>query len=226
MGHPQSFSDGRRHAKDAKLRQPGEQYEKLPLSFYQRSDVVQIAKELLGKILVTNWKGLITSGRIVECEAYAGVIDKASHAHGERRTARTKVMYSEGGFAYVYLCYGIHHLFNVVTNSKNIPHAILIRALEPLEGIEEMLLRTNKKKFDNTLTRGPGNVSKALGILTKHTGVSLLEKKMFIANDGWEYQKNEIGVSPRIGVDYAGEDALLPYRFFVKGDPFVSGRPR
>jgi DNA-3-methyladenine glycosylase len=200
--------------------------EKLPLSFYQRKDVLRIAKDLLGKILVTNWRGIITSGRIVELEAYAGVIDKASHASGGRRTARTEVMYSEGGYAYVYLCYGIHHLFNVVTNSKDIPHAILIRALEPVEGIEEMLLRTGKKKLDHTLTRGPGNVSKALGILTKHTGMSLLGDKIFITDDSGQFSKNQIGVSPRIGVDYAGKDALLPYRFYIKGNPFVSGKPR
>ena len=200
--------------------------EKLPSSFYQRKDVVKIARELLGKILVTNWKDIITSGRIVECEAYAGVIDKASHASGGRRTARTEIMFGDGGYAYVYLCYGIHHLFNVVTNSKDIPHAILIRALEPIEGIEEMLVRTGKKKLDNSLTRGPGNVSKALGILTKHSGHSLLEKKIFIADDGKKYSKNEIGISPRIGVDYAGADAGLPYRFYVKGNSFVSGKPR
>src|SRR6266513_2290537 len=123
---------------------------KLGLEFYQRQNVLQIAKELLGKILVTNWEGIVTSGRIVECEAYAGVIDKASHASGGRRTARNEIMYSEGGYTYVYLCYGIHHLFNVVTNSKEIPHAILIRAVDPIEGIEEMLLRTRKKKLDNT----------------------------------------------------------------------------
>ncbi len=117
---------------------------KLQLEFYQRENVIQIAKELLGKILVTNWKGIITSGRIVECEAYAGVIDKASHASGGRRTARNEIMYGEGGYAYVYLCYGIHHLFNVVTNSKGEPHAILVRALDPVEGIEEMLLRARK----------------------------------------------------------------------------------
>jgi DNA-3-methyladenine glycosylase len=117
-------------------------------------------------------------------------------------------------------------LFNVVTNSEDVPHAVLIRALDPIEGIEEMLLRTAKKKLDHTLTRGPGNVSKALGIFTKHTGVSLLENKIFIANDGGKFSKKEIEASPRIGVDYAGNDALLPYRFYVKGNPFVSGRPR
>jgi len=199
---------------------------KLELDFYQRKDVLKIAKELLGKILVTNWSGIITSGRIVECEAYAGVIDKASHASGGRRTNRNEIMYGEGGFAYVYLCYGIHHLFNVVTNSKDTPHAILIRALDPIEGIGEMLLRTNKKKFDHTLTKGPGNVSKALGILTKHSGLSLLDDRIFIGDDGAVYSKKEIAVSPRIGVDYAGEHALLPYRFYVRGNPYVSGKPR
>jgi len=199
---------------------------KLPRDFYQREDVLKIAKELLGKILVTNWKGVTTSGRIVECEAYAGIIDKASHASGGRRTARNEIMYSEGGYAYVYLCYGIHHLFNVVTNATDVPHAILIRALDPIKGIEEMLLRSDKKKLDNTLTRGPGNVSKALGILTKHSGTSLVSKKIFILDDGTKYSKKEIATSPRIGVDYAGKDATLPYRFFIRGNPFVSGKPR
>src|SRR5215467_4016579 len=126
---------------------------KLEFGFYQRKDVVKIAMELLGKILVTNHKGIITSGRVVESEAYAGAIDKASHASGGRRTARNEIMYGEGGYAYVYLCYGIHHLFNVVTNSQDVPHAILIRALDPIEGIEEMLLRTNNKTFRAFLTR-------------------------------------------------------------------------
>src|SRR6266705_4368285 len=121
---------------------------KLDIEFYGRKNVLQIAKELLGKILVTNWKGIITSGRIVECEAYAGVIDKASHASGGRRTVRNEIMYGEGGYAYVYLCYGIHHLFNVVTNSTDIPHAILIRAIDPIQGINTMLARTGKKRAD------------------------------------------------------------------------------
>jgi DNA-3-methyladenine glycosylase len=199
--------------------------EKLPLEFYQRSNVLLIAKELLGKILVTKWNKTITSARIVETEAYAGVMDRASHAYGARRTKRNDIMYSQGGFAYVYLCYGIHHLFNVVTNDHGIPHAILVRGAEPLQGIEEMLNRTGKEKPDHTLTRGPGNLSKALGIDTSHSGLSLLDKKIFIADDGFRYKKKEIVASPRIGVDYAGEDALLHYRFFIKGNPFVSGKP-
>jgi DNA-3-methyladenine glycosylase len=199
--------------------------QKLALSFYQRENVLQIAKELLGKILVTKWNGLVTSGRFVEVEAYAGAIDKASHAHGGKRTARNEVMYAEGGVAYVYLCYGIHHLFNVVTHNKDIPHAILIRALEPIKGIDRMLERTGKKKLDNTLTRGPGNLSKAMGLYTSHSGHSLISKELFIADDGFVYLKKEIAASPHIGVDYAGTDALLPYRYYIKGNPFVSGKP-
>jgi DNA-3-methyladenine glycosylase len=200
---------------------------KLKAEFYQRNNVVAIAKELLGKILVTKWSGIETSGRIVEVEAYNGVVDKASHAAGGRRTNRNEVMYGEGGVSYVYLCYGIHHLFNVVTNRPETPHAVLIRALDPIRGIDVMLERTGKKKLDNTLTKGPGNVSKALGISFKlHTGLSLLSKELFIAEDDFKLSKKEIISSPRIGVDYAGEDAKLPYRFFIKGNPFVSGKTK
>lgn len=199
---------------------------KLPLKFYRRENVLKIARELLGKILVTNWDGIVTSGRIVEVEAYNGSNDKASHSFGGRRTNRNEVMYGEGGFSYVYLCYGIHHLFNVVTHRKETPHAILIRALEPIKGIDTMLKRTNKLKLDNTLTRGPGNVSKAMGLFTHHNGYSMVSNHLFIAEDGTEYKKNEIASSPRIGVDYAGDDALLPYRFYIKGNPFVSGKPK
>jgi DNA-3-methyladenine glycosylase len=198
---------------------------KLQSAFYQRENVVQLARELLGKILVTNWKGIVTSGRIVECEAYAGIIDKASHASGGRRTTRNEIMYGEGGYAYVYLCYGIHHLFNVVTNSKEIPHAILIRALDPLEGIEEMLLRTNKKKFDHTVTRGPEMFQRP-SEFQQNIQAHHYSAKIFLADDGARISKSIIASSPRIGVDYAGKDALLPYRFYIKGNPFVSGKPR
>lgn len=186
--------------------------------------MLTIARELLGKILVTKWKGRITAGRIVECEAYNGKVDKASHASGGRRTKRNEIMYRNGGAAYVYLCYGIHHLFNVVTNEKEIPHAILIRALEPLRGIDVMLKRTGKKRFDHTLTKGPGNVSKAMGISVKHSGVSLSGNEIFIAEDKFQLKKTIIAASPRIGVDYAGSDAKLPYRFYIKGNRFVSGK--
>lgn len=199
---------------------------KLGKEFYQGDDVVRIAKELLGKILVTRWNGIETSGRIVETEAYEGVNDKASHAFGGRRTKRNEIMYEDGGVVYVYLCYGIHHLFNVVTNVKDIPHAVLIRALEPIKGINKMLVRTGKKTIDTTLTKGPGNLAKALGILTDHSGFSLHSKSLHIISDDFEYSRSEIGSSPRIGVDYAGKDALLPYRFYVKGNLYVSGKPK
>jgi DNA-3-methyladenine glycosylase len=206
---------------------------KLPDSFYKRDNVLQIAKELLGKLLVTKCppagrvgNGIITSGRIVEVEAYNGIIDKASHASGGRRTNRNEIMYADGGVAYVYLCYGIHHLFNVVTNTKETPHAILIRALEPEKGIDEMLRRVGKTKLDNRLTRGPGNLSKALGISTLHSSFSLRSRELYIADDGFVFNRKEIAASPRIGIDYAGKDALLPYRYYVKGNPFVSGKPK
>jgi DNA-3-methyladenine glycosylase len=197
--------------------------QKIPLSFYQRSDVVKIATELLGKLLITNFDHQQTIGRIVETEAYNGIIDKASHAYNGRRTARTEVMYAGAGTAYVYLCYGIHHLFNVVTNKAGIPHAVLIRALEPVAGTDTMLLRTGKPKQDATLTRGPGNAAKAMGIQTSHTGISLLADEICIAQDDYKLPKQQIISSPRIGVDYAGEDALLPYRFYIKGNQYVSG---
>lgn len=197
---------------------------KLNDSFYNHNDVLFIARELIGKILVTRFNKMLTAARIVETEAYNGVTDKASHAYSGRRTNRTEIMYRSGGVAYVYLCYGIHHLFNVVTNAKDIPHAVLIRAAEPVFGIETMLFRTGKTVFDYTLTKGPGNVSKALGIHSKHTGSSLLGKEIYIINDGYKYEFNMLIASPRIGVDYAAEDALLPYRFYLKNNPFVSGK--
>lgn len=197
---------------------------KLPVAFYQRENVLMIARELLGKLLVTWWNGKLTSGRIVETEAYNGAVDKASHAFGERRTKRTEVMFGPGGFTYVYLCYGIHHLFNVVTNLEGIPHAVLIRGIEPVAGMEYMLERMNKLKPDYTVGKGPGNVSKALGIHTIHTGYSLLGDEIFVADDGIVLEPSQIIASKRIGVDYAAEDAQLPYRFYVKGNAFVSGR--
>jgi DNA-3-methyladenine glycosylase len=201
-------------------------WHKLPASFYTRTDVVQITRELLGKILVTNFDETITAGRIVEAEAYNGPHDKAAHSFGNRRTKRTEVMYSEGGVAYVYLCYGIHQMFNIVTNAEDIPNAILIRALEPIAGIEAMLKRSNKTVHGNDLTRGPGNVAKALGLHTTHTGISLQSDKIYVADDGFKYKESDIVITTRIGVDYAAEDALLPYRFIVKGNRYVSGNRR
>lgn len=198
--------------------------EKLGYSFYKRTDVLAIARGLLGKVLVTQLNGSTTTGRIVETEAYAGVQDRASHAFGGRRTARTEVMYSKGGTAYVYLCYGIHHLFNVVTNQEDVPHAVLVRAIEPLTGIGSMLERSGKQHADHSLGKGPGNVSKALGISTLYTGWDLTGNDIFIAADGFAPAADAVQATPRIGVDYAGADALLPYRFILKGNPYVSGK--
>ena len=196
---------------------------KLDYSFYRRPDVLEIARELLGKILVTHFDSLFTSGRIVETEAYAGVVDRASHAYGGRRTKRTEIMYAKGGTAYIYLCYGIHHLFNVVTNQENIPHAILIRSLEPLEGIETMLRRTGKKRADGTLTKGPGNLSKAMGLHTGLSGAPLTGNEIYLASDGFPVTNRDILATKRIGVEYAAEDAGLPYRFALKGNKYLSG---
>jgi DNA-3-methyladenine glycosylase len=158
----------------------------------------------------------MTAGIITETEAYNGIIDKASHAYGNRRTNRTEIMYRSGGCAYVYLCYGVHSLFNVVTNKEDLPHAVLIRAIQPLHGIEIMELRRGKLRSTKAFTGGPGTVSQALGIHYSASGLSLMESKIWIEDQQIKIQKSNIIAGPRIGVDYAGEDALLPYRFRVE----------
>ncbi|HNW97548.1 MAG TPA: DNA-3-methyladenine glycosylase [Bacteroidales bacterium] len=190
---------------------------KLKKSFYLTEDVVALAKSLLGKYIYTNIdnKG-ITSGIITETEAYAGVIDKASHAFGNRRTTRTEIMYLEGGVAYVYLCYGIHSLFNIVTNKKDIPHAVLIRGIKPVDGIPIMLERCKKKSITDKSGIGPGNVTKLLGIHYSHTGLSLQGNDIWLEDKNIKIQEKNIIVGTRVGVDYAGEDAKLPYRFQIK----------
>ena len=198
---------------------------KLPLSFYQQNDVVEIARQLVGKIVLTDFNGLTTSGRIVETEAYVALIDKASHSYNGRRTAKNEHMYAAAGTAYVYICYGMHQMLNVVTNDKDVPDAILIRAIEPLEGIDEMLKRTGKKQLDNTLTRGPGNLAKALGIFKQHSGLELMNSHINIYSDDFYITNDLIGSSKRIGVESAGPDSLLPYRFYPRGNKYVSARP-
>jgi DNA-3-methyladenine glycosylase len=198
---------------------------KLPIEFYDREDVIQIARDLLGKIIITKFNRQVTTARIVETEAYIGLTDKASHSFGGKRTARNEHMYAVPATAYVYICYGMHHLFNVITNKKNIPDAILIRAAEPIEGIDIMLQRSGKKKIDHTLTKGPGNVAKALGITKTVSGLNLRGKEIYIADDGWQLQ-GEAGISARIGIAGAGQiAAAFPYRFFIKGNKYVSGYP-
>ena len=182
----------------------------LPHSFYRRPDVTAIAPDLLGKGLATRMGGTRTAGIITETEAYAGETDKASHAYGGKVTGRNRVMYGPGGFAYVYLCYGIHHLFNVVTNRKGTAHAVLVRSLQPLEGREEMLRRRGGTKLT---TGGPGTLTQALGIRTEHNGADLSGPVIRIEDHGLRVREEDVLTGPRIGVDYAGADALLPYRF-------------
>lgn len=195
---------------------------KLSEAFYQRENVVQIAQELLGKSIHTMVSGEYTSAIITEVEAYSGLNDKACHANNGVRTARTEVMYAKGGHAYVYLCYGIHHLFNIVTNENDRADAVLVRAVQPLEGIDIMLKRRGKNKLDKTLTSGPGTLSQALGIKTKtHYGKWLLDSDIWL-EDSRELSSNEIITSTRIGVDYAEEDALKPWRFYIKDNQWIS----
>jgi DNA-3-methyladenine glycosylase len=198
---------------------------KLPFSFYQNEDVNALALQLLGKRLFTRLDGEVTGGIIVETEAYKGVGDKASHAYGGRFTDRTKVMYENGGLSYVYLCYGIHHLFNVVTGPEKTPHAVLIRGLEPLTGLELMMERRRMSALKPNITAGPGALAKALGIDRLLNAKDLTGEEIWIedAVPGWN--SNEVVAGPRIGVDYAGDHALLPWRYYVKGNKYVS-KPR
>lgn len=202
------------------LREYKEQH--LSPAFYRRKNVCRVAKDLIGKLLVTCFDDQLTAGRIVETEAYNGVVDKASHAYGGLFTNRTEIMYKPGGLAYVYLCYGIHHLFNVVTNVEGTPHAVLIRGIEPVIGAEIMLARMRKAKMDHTVGRGPGNVSKALGLRVMHSGIDLCGDSIFVADDSYRFKTGSIIATPRIGVDYAAEDALLPFRFIIKNHPHVT----
>jgi DNA-3-methyladenine glycosylase len=199
---------------------------KLEKDFYWNENVVQTAKDLLGKYLCTKIDGKFCSGIITETEAYEGAIDKASHAFGNRRTSRTEIMFADGGVSYVYLCYGIHHLFNVVTNFKDTPHAVLIRAVKPVDGIETILKRRNISTVENPVSfvandkknkiaGGPGTVSQALGIKTKHTGLDLTGNVIWIEDRGLKISKKNIIAGPRVGVDYAGEHAKWPYRFIA-----------
>lgn len=194
--------------------------ETLSKSYFENDDVVCLAKDLIGKHLNTYIDGVLTSGIITETEAYAGKGDKACHAHMGRFTGRTKVMYESGGIAYVYLCYGIHHLFNIVTNTKGNADAILIRAIEPKNGIEVMQKRRGKIKVDKTLTSGPGNVSKALGISKSNNAESVSGDTIWL--EDLNTKPTNIKETKRIGIDYAEEDANLPWRFYDKDSKFVS----
>jgi len=193
---------------------------KLDESFYLRNDVLQISKDLLGKVLVTDIDGEITSGIITETEAYMAPEDKASHAYNNKKTERTKVFYNKGGIGYVYLCYGIHHLFNIVTNVKDIPHAILIRSIQPVEGIEVMMKRRRKNSIDKTLTSGPGAVSQALGISKIHNAISLVENTIWIEDRNIHIES--IHTAKRVGIDYAEEYKDKLWRYYINGTKWIS----
>lgn len=186
---------------------------KLGPNFYRRNDVVQISRDLLGKVLCTDIDGDVSKAVITETEAYAGETDKASHAYGGRRTNRTEPIYADGGIAYIYLCYGIHHLFNVVTNVADTPHAVLIRAGMALEGRDVIVSRRKKSEIDNKLLIGPGSLAQGLGITTEQTGTSLSDGSIWIEDHGTKVPTSDITIGPRVGVDYAEEDAARPYRF-------------
>lgn len=189
---------------------------KIQREFYLRENVTEIAKDLLGKVLITKHNNKTTSGIIVETEAYNGIFDKACHAYGGKKTKRNKVMYEGGGLSYVYLCYGIHYLFNVVTNQINIPDAVLIRSIIPLDGKTTIFSRISEKSMKHGILNGPGKVTKALDINISHNAESLLGNKIWIEDAGIKINKEKIFEGPRIGIDYAGEDALLPYRFYIQ----------
>ena len=188
---------------------------KLKEAFYLREDVVEIAKDLLGKYLFTTFNGEVTAGIITETEAYNGIIDKASHAYNDRRTTRTEIMYHKGGVAYIYLCYGVYSLFNVVTNKEGIPHAVLIRGVKPIEGLDIIKNRLNKTNLDTYKLDGPGKLTKALGIHYSQTGTDLNSNIIWLEDRNYKINTKDIIITKRVGVAYAKEDALLPYRFVL-----------
>lgn len=196
--------------------------QKLTFSYYQNHDVLFLAKDLLGKVLFTEIDGKRTAGIIVETEAYMGAIDKASHAYGGRRTNRTETLYSHGGISYVYLCYGIHYLFNIVTASEGEPHAVLIRAVEPYDGLDIIESRRGLSAGNSRISSGPGSAAKALGIDNTFNKKDLEGDEIWIEDHGISYTNEQIASVPRVGVDYAGDHTLLPWRFFVKNNKYVS----
>jgi DNA-3-methyladenine glycosylase len=196
---------------------------RLERDFYTREDTLRVARELLGKrLVVPTPEGARVSGRIVEVEAYLGVEDRAAHSFGGRRTRRTETMYAAGGTAYVFFVYGMHHQFNVVTGPVGRPHAVLVRAVEPEEGVELMKERRPVSK-ERELTSGPGKLCRALGIDLTFDGEDLTTSaRVWLEETGQTYEPDEIASGPRIGVAYAAEDALKPWRFRVEGNVYVS----
>lgn len=204
-------------------RQPRSRAAKLPRSFYTRADTLAVARELLGKrLVVSHPEGTRVSGRIVETEAYLAPEDRASHAWAGRRTPRTETMFAVGGTAYVYFVYGMHHQFNVVTNEAGVPHAVLVRAVEPEEGIELMRARRPAAKADRELTSGPGKLCQAFGIDRTFNGADLAGRRVWIEDTAVACAPDEIAAGPRIGINYAEDYVDKPWRFWLKGNPYVS----
>ena len=193
-------------------------------SFFLDSDVTRVARGLLGKILYTEIDNEVTAGMIVETEAYS-YREAACHAHLNRRTKRTRTLFARGGTAYVYLCYGIHHLFNIVTNDHEVAEAVLVRAVQPIEGEHIMQRRRGPRIARWQLTSGPGKLSMAMGITTALNGEQINQGAIRISSKG-TMPDSEIICDVRIGVDYAGQDALLPCRFMIKDNPFISVPPQ
>ena len=187
----------------------------LPRSFYEQEDVVEISRQLIGKVLCSKKNNHFTSGIITETEAYSGRNDRACHANDGLRTKRTEIMYGPGGHSYVYLCYGIHHLFNVVTNKENVADAVLIRAIHPVKGIDVIKERRDITGNSKPLSSGPGMLSEALGIKTSDTGTDLTKGPIWIENQRIRIDKSKIKSTPRIGVEYAGEHAKRNWRFIT-----------
>ena len=194
---------------------------KLSKSFYKR-DLLTVAKELLGKVLIKKNPKNLLAANIVEVEAYNGEIDKAAHTYSGR-TERNKVMFNEGGFLYVYLSYGVHHCCNIVTGFEEKGTAVLIRAVEPLKGLDMMIKNRFSRKLKNdmeiiNLTSGPGKVCKALGINKDHSGIDLTGDKIFLL-DQPKVKASEIGISKRIGIT---KSINYPWRFYIKENKFLS----
>jgi len=200
-------------------------FRRLGRAFYAREETLAVARELLGKrLVVPSGGGARVSGRIVETEAYLGAEDKAAHSYGWRRTARTETMYAKGGAVYVFFVYGMHHQFNVVTGPEGKPTAVLVRAVEPEEGIDLMRERRAVPK-ERELTSGPGKLCKALGIDRSFDGEDLTKgARVWLEDAGSRLRPEEIASGPRIGIAYAEEYALKPWRFWLKGNVFVSKR--
>jgi DNA-3-methyladenine glycosylase len=195
-------------------------YKRLRRNFFARETQL-VAHELVGKLVIRMWKNQKIIGRITEVESYVGENDLASHA-ARGRTLRTELMFGPAGYAYIYLIYGMYDCFNIVTDKTNVPAAVLLRALEPLEGIEYMMSRRHVTD-ERLLTTGPGKLTQALAITRQLNGEDLVtSQRLFIADDGLRVTDADIATSPRIGVDYAGASALLPWRYFLKRSLFVS----